>query len=45
VPNGLVRLHVVAAVDTKKPDGRVRLVSAGTALHAQARAKVAGGRR
>ena len=41
-PSRLVRLHFVAAVDTKKTDGRVRLVSARTALHAWAGAKVAG---
>jgi hypothetical protein len=41
-PSRLVRLHFVAAVDTKKANGRVRLVSARTALHARARAKVAG---
>ena len=41
-PSRLVRLHFVAAVDTKKADGRVRLVSARSALHAWAGTKVAG---
>src|SRR5271165_7131289 len=40
-PSRLVRLHFVAAVDPKKADGRVRFVSARTALHARAGAKVA----
>jgi hypothetical protein len=41
-PSRLVRLHFVAAVDTKKTDGRLRLVSTRTTLHAWAGAKVAG---
>jgi hypothetical protein len=37
----LVSLHSVAGVDSKKADGRIRLVSARTTLHARAKPEVA----